>query len=200
MAEEMNPLEELLQDELKDLYSAENQIIKALPRMAKAASSPELKRSFERHLEETRRQVDRLEEIGGELELKLTGKKCKGMEGLIEEGQEILEHEGDADVIDAGIIAAAQKVEHYEIAAYGTAVAHAKTMGHSTVERILQKTLDEEYAADKKLTAVAEGFINRLATAGSDTMSDDLVEEPKSSGRKGGKRDARSDEMRMDNR
>ena len=121
MAEDMNPLEELLVDELKDIYSAENQIIKALPKMAKGASSPELKRAFERHLEETRRQVERLEQIGEALEIKLTGKKCKGMEGLIEEGKEILEEDLDENAIDAGLIGAAQKVEHYEIAAYGTA-------------------------------------------------------------------------------
>src|SRR5688572_17427888 len=108
MAEEMNPLEELLQDELKDLYSAENQIIKALPRMAKAASSPELKRAFERHLEETRRQVERLDAIGEELEIKLTGKKCMGMEGLVEEGKELMGEIDDEGALDAGLIGAAQ--------------------------------------------------------------------------------------------
>ena len=197
---ELTTLHELFLDELKDLYSAEKQLVKALPRMVRKASSQELSNGLQAHLDQTEEHVKRLEQAFAELSVPARAKRCKGMEGLIEEGQEILEHEGDADVIDAGIIAAAQKVEHYEIAAYGTAVAHAKTMGHSTVERILQQTLDEEYAADKKLTAVAEGFINRLATAGSDTMSEDMVEEPKASARKGGKRDARSDEMRMDNR
>ena len=129
MAEETtNPLEELLHDELKDLYSAENQIIKALPKMAKAAESPDLKRAFERHLEETRRQVERLDQIGEELEIKLTGKKCKGMEGLIEEGKEAMQ-ELEEDNIDAGLIGAAQKVEHYEIAGYGTARTHAEMLG-----------------------------------------------------------------------
>lgn len=160
MAEETNPLDELLQDELKDLYSAENQIIKALPRMAKGASSPELKRAFERHLEETRRQVERLNQIGEMLEMKLTGKKCKGMEGLIEEGKEVMEELDDADAIDAGLIGAAQKVEHYEIAAYGTARTHAEMLGYTRVAKLLQQTLNEEGATDKKLTALAESVVN----------------------------------------
>src|SRR5687768_10004856 len=159
MAEE-NPLEELLVDELKDLYSAENQIIKALPRMAKAASSPELKRAFERHLEETRRQVERLNQIGEVLDIRLTGKKCKGMEGLIEEGKETMEEDFDENALDAGLIGAAQKVEHYEIAGYGTARTHAELLGHSKVAKLLQQTLDEEGATDKKLTQLAESIIN----------------------------------------
>ena len=160
MAEETNPLEELLVDELKDIYSAENQIIKALPRMAKAASSPELKRAFERHLEETRRQVERMDQIGQTLDVKLTGKKCKGMEGLIEEGKEIMEEDFDENAIDAGLIGAAQKVEHYEIAAYGTARTHAEMLGYSKAAKLLQQTLDEESATDKKLTQLAESIIN----------------------------------------
>jgi ferritin-like metal-binding protein YciE len=129
MAEETNPLEELLIDELKDLYSAENQIIKALPKMAKAAASPDLRRAFERHLEETRRHVERLDQIGEQFETRLTGKKCHGMEGLIEEGKEIMSEDLDENALDAGLIGAAQKVEHYEIAAYGTARAHAEMLG-----------------------------------------------------------------------
>jgi ferritin-like metal-binding protein YciE len=163
MAEERNPLEELLVDELKDLYSAENQIVKALPKMAKAASSTELKRAFERHLEETRRQVERLNQVGEHLEIKLTGKKCKGMEGLIEEGKEIMEEDLDENAIDAGLIGAAQKVEHYEIAAYGTARTHAEMLGYPKVARLLQQTLDEEGATDKKLTQLAESIINPQA-------------------------------------
>ena len=159
MAEEKNPLEELLEDELKDLYSAENQIIKALPRMIKACESPELKRAFERHLEETRRQVDRLDQIGEELEIRLTGKKCKGMEGLIAEGKEAID-ELEEQNIDAGLIGAAQKVEHYEIAAYGTARTHAELLGLRRVAKLLQQTLDEEGATDKKLTALAESVAN----------------------------------------
>ena len=160
MAEETNPLEELLQDELKDLYSAENQIIKALPRMAKAASSPELKRAFERHLEETRRQVERLEQIGEELEMKLTGKKCAGMEGLIAEGKELMGEIDDEDALDAGLIGAAQKVEHYEIAAYGTARTHAEMLGYRRIAKLLQQTLNEEGMTDKKLSQLAESIIN----------------------------------------
>jgi ferritin-like metal-binding protein YciE len=155
-----NPLEELLVDELKDIYSAENQIVKALPKMAKRVSSPELKRAFERHLEETRRQVERLDQIGEALEIKLTGKKCKGMEGLIEEGKEIMEEDFDENAIDAGLIGAAQKVEHYEIAAYGTARTHAMLLGYNKVARLLQQTLNEEGATDKKLTQLAESIIN----------------------------------------
>lgn len=160
MAEETNPLEELLVDELKDLYSAENQLVKALPKMAKAARSPELKRAFERHLEETRRQVERLNQIGETLDVKLTGKKCKGMEGLIEEGKELMEEDFDENAIDAGLIGAAQKVEHYEIAAYGTARTHATLLGYNKIAKLLQQTLDEESATDKKLTALAESIIN----------------------------------------
>ena len=160
MAQEHNPLEELLIDEIKDIYSAENQIIKALPKMAKAASSPELKRAFERHLEETRRQVERLNQIGDQLDIKLTGKKCKGMEGLIEEGKEMMEEDLDDNALDAGLIGAAQKVEHYEIAAYGTARTHASLLGYNKIAKLLQQTLDEEGATDKKLTALAESVIN----------------------------------------
>ena len=165
MAEETNPLEELLVDELKDIYSAENQIVKALPKMAKAASSPELKRAFERHLEETRRQVERLDQIGQALDTKLTGKKCKGMEGLIEEGKEIIEEDLDDNAKDAGLIGAAQKVEHYEIAAYGTARTHAELLGYTKAAKLLQQTLDEEGATDKKLTQLAESIINVEAAA-----------------------------------
>ena len=154
------PLFELLVDELKDLYNAENQIIKALPRMAKAASAPELKRAFEKHLAETRRQVERLDQIGRNLDVKLTGKKCHGMEGLIEEGKEIIQEDLDESALDAGLIGAAQKVEHYEIAAYGTARTHAQLLGYDKVARLLQQTLDEEGATDKKLTALAESVIN----------------------------------------
>lgn len=165
MPEETNPLEELLVDELKDLYSAENQIVKALPKMAKAAGSPELKKAFERHLEETRRQVERLDQIGEDLDVRLTGKKCKGMEGLIEEGKELMEKDLDENALDAGLIGAAQKVEHYEMAAYGTARTHAKLLGYSKAAKLLQQTLDEEGATDKKLTQLADSLINIEAMA-----------------------------------
>ena len=159
MAEEMNPMEELLVDELKDLYSAENQIIKAMPKMVKAAIDPQLKRAFEKHLEETRRQVERLDQIGEALEMKMTGKKCKGMEGLLEEGKEMMGELEDA-ALDAGLIGAAQKVEHYEIASYGTARTHAEMLGYSKIARLLQQTLNEEGATDKKLSQLAESIIN----------------------------------------
>jgi ferritin-like metal-binding protein YciE len=159
MAEHV-PLQDLLVDELKDLYNAENQIIKALPRLAKAASSPELRKAFEKHLAETQRQAERLEQIGRALDVKLTGKKCKGMEGLIEEGKELLSEGLEDEALDAGLIGAAQKVEHYEIAAYGTARTHAEMLGHDRVARLLQQTLDEEGATDKKLTDLAQRVVN----------------------------------------
>ena len=152
--------QDLFELELKDLYSAENQIIKALPKMAKAANSPDLRRAFERHLEETRNHVERLDQIGEELEAKMTGKKCHGMEGLIEEGKEIMSEDLEEDTLDAGLIGAAQKVEHYEIAAYGTARAHANLLGLNKIARLLQQTLDEEGNTDKKLTQLAESIIN----------------------------------------
>ena len=163
MAEQTNPLEDLLVDELKDLYSAEKQMVRSLPRMAKAAGSQDLRRAFERHLEETRRHVERLDQISDELGRKLTGKKCVGMEGLIEEGKELLEEDLEQDALDAGLIGAAQKAEHYEIAAYGTARTHAETLGYSKVARLLQQTLNEEGATDKKLTALAENIVNAEA-------------------------------------
>src|SRR3954471_6959928 len=159
MAEEMNPIQELLADQLKDLYSAENQIIKALPKMAKSATNEQLRVAFERHLEETRGHVARLEQVAEQMGITLRGKKCKGMEGLIEEGKEAME-EFEDDVLDAALIGAAQKVEHYEIAAYGTARTHANMLGLSKVARLLQQTLDEEGRTDKKLTQLAENIVN----------------------------------------
>lgn len=151
----MDTLTELLEDELKDLYSAENQLLKALPRLAKKASSQTLKEAFESHLEETKGQVERLTSIGEMMEVKLTGKKCKAMEGLVEEGKEILEEDGQSAVIDAALIGAAQRVEHYEIAAYGTARAMAEHLGLTEVVGLLSETLEEESACDEKLTAIA---------------------------------------------
>jgi ferritin-like metal-binding protein YciE len=153
-------LEDLLTDELKDLYSAENQIIKALPKMAKTAQSQELRMAFEQHLEQTKQQARRLEQACEELGVSPKGKKCVGMEGLIEEGKEIMNEELDMDTIDAGLIGAAQKVEHYEMAAYGTASAHARQLGFNSVASILDKTLAEEKTTDEKLTKLAENMIN----------------------------------------
>jgi ferritin-like metal-binding protein YciE len=187
---ELATLHDLFLDEIKDLYSAEKQLLKAMPKLIKKASSSELSRGLQKHLDQTQEQVSRIEQVFAELSVPARAKKCVGMEGLIEEGAEILEHEGDPDVIDAGIIAAAQKVEHYEISAYGTAVAHAKAMGLTAVERLLQATLDEEYEADKKLTAVAEGSVNRLATV----TADDEEERPAPRSRS--RSAPRADEMR----
>ena len=156
---EMDSLRELYVEGIKDLYSAEGQLVKALPRMAKKASSPALRAAFESHLKETQTHQDRLTQIADLLEIKPGGKKCKAMEGLIEEGKEVLEEEGDDGVLDAALIAAAQRVEHYEIAAYGAARAVAKQLGKSKIRDMLQATLDEEGAADKKLTAISEGGV-----------------------------------------
>jgi ferritin-like metal-binding protein YciE len=162
----LNSLETLYVEELRDLYNAENQLLKALPKMARAASSPELKQAFEEHLDQTQEHVDRLEEIFDKLGQSPKGKKCKAMEGLIEEGSEILEEEGENSVIDAGIIAAAQKVEHYEIASYGTVRAFANMLGEEDAAELLQQTLDEEGETDKRLTELAEEIVNVEATAG----------------------------------
>lgn len=153
-------LEDLLTDELKDLYSAENQIIKALPKMAKTAQSQELRMAFEEHLEQTKQQARRLEQACEELGVSPRGKKCVGMAGLIEEGKQVMKEELDMDTIDAGLIGAAQKVEHYEMAAYGTARAHARQLGFNSVAKILDKTLAEEKTTDEKLTKLAENMIN----------------------------------------
>jgi len=155
----MDSLQSLLEDELKDLYNAENQLVKALPKMAKKASNPKLKQAFTSHLAETEGHVKRLDRIAKLIDAKLTGKKCHAMEGLIEEGKEIISEDGEEAVIDAALIGAAQRVEHYEIAAYGTVRAIAEQLGQKEVVRLLQQTLDEEGAADKKLTAIAEGEV-----------------------------------------
>jgi len=159
-------LEDLFIDELKDLYSAETQLIKALPKLAKAAATADLRAAFEEHLEQTQQHAARIEDICAELEASPRGKKCKGMEGLIEEGKEMLEQKrerAESNVTDAGIIGAAQRVEHYEIASYGTARAHAQQLGHNRAADILQQTLDEERQADEKLSELAEGMINQRA-------------------------------------
>jgi len=162
----LNSLESLFEDQIRDLYSAENQLTKALPRIAKRASSHELKSAIERHLEETRGHVERLQSLGDELDIRLGGKKCKAMVGLLEEGKEAMEADGADPVIDAAIIAAAQRVEHYEISAYGTARTMARQLGHSKAADLLQATLDEEAAADKKLTMIAEsGVLDAAAHA-----------------------------------
>ena len=156
----MDSLRDLYVDELKDLYNAENQLVKALPKMAKKASAPELKRAFQDHLEQTKVHVERLEKIFKALGEKPTGKTCKAMKGLVEEGKEVIEEDGDGSVLDAALIGAAQRVEHYEIAGYGVVRTFAGLLGENSAQATLQKTLDEEGATDKKLTALAETIIN----------------------------------------
>ena len=158
MAEE-KAFTELFQDQIKDLYSAEKQIIQALPKMAKKTTNPQLRAGFEKHLEETRGHVARLEQIAEELDFSPRGKKCKGAEGLIEEGKEAME-EFEGDTLDAALIGAAQRVEHYEMAGYGTARAHAELLGFTKAARLLQQTLDEETRTDKKLSQLAESIVN----------------------------------------
>jgi ferritin-like metal-binding protein YciE len=161
----LDSLEQLFLEELKDIYNAEKQLTRALPRMAKAAESPELQQAFTKHLRETEGQIQRLERIFKELGQAVRGKKCKGMEGLVEEGKEKMEEEGEAPVLDAALIAAAQKVEHYEIAAYGCLRTYAQLLGYDEAERLLQQTLEEEEATDKTLTQLGESGINEAAVA-----------------------------------
>ncbi len=158
-------LHELFVDELKDIYDAEKQLTKALPKMARAADSAELRASFEEHLEITRMQVNRLEEVFKSLGMAARGKTCEGMKGLIEEGREMMEELEKGPTLDAALISAAQKVEHYEIASYGTLATFAEIMGHQDAKDLLGQTLDEEKEADEKLTQVA-GQINFEAEAG----------------------------------
>jgi ferritin-like metal-binding protein YciE len=168
MAKKVKNLEQLFVHQLKDLYSAENQLIKALPKMANAASSKDLRTGFERHLEQTKKQAERIEQIfdKNDLEGSPRGKKCVGMEGLIKEGEEVIKEDMEPDVRDAGLIAAAQKVEHYEISAYGTARTFANTLGYKDAARLLQQTLDEESQVNEKLTKMAESHINPSAATG----------------------------------
>jgi len=170
----LDSLEKLFLEELKDVYNAEKQILRALPKMAKAAESPELENAFTKHLKETEGHVQRLEQIFKELGQAARGKKCTGMEGLLEEGKEVLEEEGEPAVIDAALIASAQRVEHYEIAAYGCLRTYANLLGYSEAERLLSQNLQEEEAADKKLTQLGEGGINEAAAmAGAGVGSDE---------------------------
>jgi ferritin-like metal-binding protein YciE len=170
----LDTLQKLYTDELRDLYNAENQLVKALPKMAKAASSKDLKAAFEKHLEQTKGHVERLEQVFEELGEKPKGKTCRAMKGLIEEGSEILKEDGEDSVIDAGIIVAAQKVEHYEIAGYGSVRTFAHLLGQNKAAELLQTTLDEEAETNQLLNRLAEGIVNpealmetELAVAGS---------------------------------
>ncbi|HEX6937932.1 MAG TPA: ferritin-like domain-containing protein [Longimicrobiales bacterium] len=157
---ELRSLQDLFVLELKDLYNAEQQILDALPRMAEAASHPELRRAFEQHENVTREQVRRLEQIFDDLGESPKGHKCQGMEGLVREGREMIQQEGDPAVRDAGLIGAAQRIEHYEIAGYGTARTFAERLGMDQAARLLQQTLDEEGETDHRLTGLAEQVVN----------------------------------------
>jgi ferritin-like metal-binding protein YciE len=169
-------LRELYVDELKDIYSAEKQLTKALPKMAKAATSPELQEGFEEHLEQTKGHVERLEQIFSMLGTKPGGKKCMGMEGLVNEGAEIMGEDFEDEVMDAALISAAQRVEHYEIAAYGTVAAYADLLGESEHADLLRQTLEEEKETDQKLTELAEE-INVSANQGESDEDEEDVEE-----------------------
>ncbi len=160
-------------DELRDTYDAEKQLTKALPKLAKAATSPDLRAAFEEHLEQTRGHVERLEQVFESLEEKVRGKHCDGIAGIIEEGKSIMEEDFDDTTMDACLIAAGQRAEHYEMAAYGTLVAWARGMGHTDAAELLQETLEEEKAADQKLTSIAESGINQEAAEAAHPVDED---------------------------
>ena len=184
---ETGTLHEAFVEELRDTYDAEKQLTKALPKMAKAANSPELKEAIENHLEETRQQVQRLEQVFAAIEEKARGKHCEGIAGIIEEGQTVMQEEYDEATADALLIAAAQRAEHYEMAAYGTLVAWARAMGHDDAADLLQETLDEEKAADEKLNELAEGGINeQAAQLAHPDEGEEGEEEPVGAGARGG--------------
>ena len=156
----INSLEDLLEDELKDLYNAESQLVKALPKMAKAVNSDDLRAVFDDHLRQTNSHLERLERICQKLDISPKGEKCMGMAGLLEEGSDILKSKGETEPVEAGVIGAAQRVEHYEIAAYGTARAHARQLGYLEAAELLGQTLEEEKQVNAKLTQIAENKIN----------------------------------------
>ena len=163
----LESLQDLYLEQLRDLHSAERQIIKALPKMIEQTSHPELRQAFELHLRQTEEQLRRLEQIGQKSGQKLTGHNCKGMEGLLEEGEELMKERADSDVLDAALISAAQRVEHYEMAGYGCARTYARLLGLEDDAQILQRTLDEEGKTDHLLTSLAERVINVDALTGS---------------------------------
>jgi ferritin-like metal-binding protein YciE len=176
-------LRELMIEELRDLYNAEKQLTKALPKLAKAASSDELRNLLETHLGETETHVERLEQAFEALGEKVRGKHCAGIAGIIEEGSDLLQEDFDGPVLDAGIIAGAQRSEHYEIAAYGSVMAWAKALGLSELASLLDQTLEEEKAADEKLTALAEGSVNAEAASAADEEEEDDADEDEESDR-----------------
>jgi len=157
---QMENLEDLMKEDLKDLLNAENQIAKALPKMIKTASHPELQQAFKMHLEETKGHVDRVEQVMGIMGMPVKGKTCKAMQGIIEEGKEVMSEDAEDDVMDAALIGAAQKVEHYEIASYGTLCTYAELLGLAEAKKLLGQNLEEEKATDQKLSQLAETLIN----------------------------------------
>jgi ferritin-like metal-binding protein YciE len=181
---ELNSLRDLYIDELKDLWSAEKQLVKALPKMAKAANDPELSKAFLTHLRQTEQQVKRLEQIFEELGESPRGKKCVGMEGLIEEGQELIKEKPEPEVLDAGLISKAQHVEHYEIAGYGTVRTYAQLLGADRQAQLLQQTLDEEGEADKLLTQLAERSINLEAATADGAEEEEATRGSRGSGKR----------------
>lgn len=182
---EMESLKELYIEELKDLYSAEKQLVKALPKMVKNSTNSELRQAFSKHLEETEGHVERLEQIFEMLGERAGGKKCKGMEGLIEEAKELLEEDAAEEVLDAGLISKAQHVEHYEMAGYGTVRTYAEQLGFDDQAKLLQQTLDEEGTANELLTQIAESSVNLDAEQGAE-------EEEESTSRRGDRQVSRS--------
>ena len=180
---ESGTLHDAFLDELRDAYDAEKQLLKALPKMARAASAEELRAAFEAHLEETKVQVDRLEQVFASLDEKVRGKHCDGIAGIIEEGKSVMGESFDDATMDACLIASGQRAEHYEMAAYGTLIAWARTMGHTQAARLLQQTLDEEKAADEKLSGLADDGINQEA-AGSNHPSENGGEAPRAVSKK----------------
>ena len=173
----METLQELYLEQLKDIYDAENQLMKALPKMAKAATNEELRAAFEQHLEQTQEHVSRLEQIFEELGEKAKGQKCKGMQGLLEEAKDMMEEDADEDVMDAALICGAQKVEHYEIAAYGTLRTYAEMLGFDDQADLLQETLDEEKDTDENLTELAVSCVNLEADEGGEDEEEEEEEE-----------------------
>lgn len=173
---EKNTLKQMYIEELRDIYDAEKQLIKALPKMAEAATSEELRSGFEEHLEQTKGHAQRLEQIFTALQAKPTGKKCKGMQGLVSEGSEVIGEDFEDEVKDAGLISAAQRVEHYEIAAYGTVRTYASILGEEEAVSLLEKTLEEEKETDEKLTELAKGINAEAAAAGSEESSEERIE------------------------
>ena len=185
---EAGTLHDAFIDELRDTYDAEKQLTKALPKLAKAASSPELREAFETHLQETQVQIERLEQVFESLDEKPRGKHCEGIAGIIEEGKTIMGEDFDETTMDACLIAAGQRAEHYEMAAYGTLIAWAEAMGHTDAASLLHETLEEEKAADEKLSAIAEGGINQEAADAAHPQGDEEEEEAVPDGTGAGRR------------